>query len=566
MTSPSATVSQIPVCDSDTVWNKIRHYVADWAKGVLSDVTNVNDGVLSDVTNVNDGVPVLVEHSANITFDTFLAGLPAELRQENNCKKCRIAFNLIVKLMVVHPSGSYEPLWPTAPQHECREFAGAFRAVGKLLEGAKPVRFWIPSEQLGTSEEVFGRDGVGKETVGPYGHFYLHPFPALWESRSQTAFQKAAELLQDKSQIESSITRTPKFNKDNLLKATVQLRALPGAEKEIVLLEKLAMYRTTLEDSYDGIIYRLTVEAPAGLSHINQGVCGAFCDAVLKDEFSASSRWAEIKHPLIYQRAQVAPSEGNLYASARLIEKLGLRLDRRFASKLDLTDLLIHSNKGSSRDTQPPVNRVPEDSPFHGIATKSSDTRKSKFSDDTPIDMTFAKFRRTVLNPSVRLEARVPSNSSYTHLTTAAVESPNYWAWGTPESMYTYPNGSHAENWSLVAGEWKDAGIYSLPWVTPDGKRKWLGSAAGVLVSIDGAHDKNSTHWCLFASFMTQDTKSARSSIEALSTKNTMGPTLNGEARVGGFTIVDGSNSRGALLRVTTVDGGRNTYNITGYD
>lgn len=218
----------------------------------------------------------------------------------------------------------------------------------------------------------------------------------------------------------------------------------------------------------DNLLWRAVAEAPAGWAHLRGGVLGALLDdlkAGMSDEV-VRRRHAERVDPLTYQRAQAAPTAGNVAAAERLVERLGIvdSLRRRFALLEDVLPRAIWPGSaqytavrrglGAARDTGPSGGGVFA----HLLAHKPSQTVDPR----TAIDggrITVARLVRSVLPTAARLHLLMPSGPApFCATVTAAVPaSPPILQWDReddrlPLSWYLHHPLTDARSWSLVPG------------------------------------------------------------------------------------------------------------------
>lgn len=529
------------------------------------------------------GAPVMVKLALtkDITYDAdYLPCLPPSLRQEYTCSACRRVFNKVIRLGWVDTKGAIVPLWP-------RTFSGVYRglveAVSRQLrvawDGVSFEGVYIqngPMTPFGAAEH-YGRNQRG-ERVGPFGHFWF----AMdgWTHRSQTAGQRCAELTEGVKAVQRSL-EDPKFADAALARAEEVLNTLSRAHKEVFLVGQLRKVRHALRSVASkhapSFLARTITEAPVSLCHINAGCLGAFCQALHeKGEEHARCEWAKMKHPLAYQRPQALPKAGNLEEAERVCTRLGVRLGRRFAGLEDLRHLEVWRPR-EGRGARAP--RLPTTSQFAAVPHRGASGGGGGRTGTTPrrpspaIEMTWAKFRRTVLSEVDTMESQVLDHAVYGHWLTASEESAPYWVWDRDgshmASFYVHPGGSYARSWGFRAGAWVPvSGIHTFPWLLPDGTVLWKGREEGIFIALQGAHDTwADKHTCIFPAWLHQDLKGVRSSIEAMSKRAS--PQSSSHPRVGGYYLpggAGGSNWKKVRLRVTTRAGSQNEYILMSYD
>jgi hypothetical protein len=93
------------------------------------------------------------------------------------------------------------------------------------------------------------------------------------------------------------------------------------------------------------VLWQYVALAPAGFCHPRGTMVGTIYEDLKngKAVHEIRAAWNAKMHPLKYQRAQVAPTAGNIARAETVIEKLGIAksLERRYATKEDCTFLWL---------------------------------------------------------------------------------------------------------------------------------------------------------------------------------------------------------------------------------
>lgn len=301
--------------------------------------------------------------------------------------------------------------------------------------------------------------------------------------------------------------------------------------------------------------------APKGFAHIKSGVFGSVLEGVVMG--ASPTRIAkdyEAKmHPLLYQRAQTAPADGQVDEAEKIIEKMGVRgaLARRFAT---VDDVMPHALWRPS----------PPTGPKSGVF---GHLRQSKTPSGVALStrpMTWEKFAREALPGTTRVELRVPSSGGFGALVTAIdPAAPPILQWDredarNPVSWYFYHPSSMAERWGLTARAWTDVTAIVL---APNmwGDRPQLHHGKKAFFLLKGARDlvyKNGG--LFFPNQLRSELHGIRSTMESFSNAGSIAVPVGPVPLACGYAFSDGKDVP-VSVRVTSA-GGTAEYTIDRWD
>jgi hypothetical protein len=395
--------------------------------------------------------PTLFTTDAPALFETFLRSLPVEDRQYHTCNCCRQFVERYGSLAVIPPDGKLvSAMW------------GNPDAVPKIYRSAM---FWMADavEKASVTGVFLSSDPIwGTPHAGGWSHFALRPAAALlYKPRPLlNAHQAMAAKLEDYRTLRHGLSE---YKPDLVAKAVTLLEgeALASSEKFLGPAKFLHELHLALADKShkrrmkDHLVWRAVGSAPVGFCQPRSSMIGTLLDD-LKDGLALETvkrRFAAKVGPLAYKRPTAAPTAGNIQVAERIMAELGLApaLERRFA-RLDEVRKIW---------SQRPIN---DNKPQASVGVFSHLQAKRQVAQqpiETPaVDITFEKFRRTVLPNALRMELQMERVMNFTALLTAVhADAPPIMQWDrednrNPFSWYVYPQGSRAEQWGLGGVSW----------------------------------------------------------------------------------------------------------------
>ena len=356
-------------------------------------------------------------------FDVYLESLPEEGRQHYNCHTCRHFLNHYGNLVTVDGKGNQKSvLWSfDAPPF----FRNAVLQMKSLVESSKIVKvFESSSPDMGTPE------------VGGWDHLAVTlPSFMIYSNRLKTANQAMAESMEAFRTLNNALEEYSQQTADKaveLLTSDTMYRSetvLPVA-KAFQEIKREARGNNRYNQVWRGVFN-------SALVHIKAGMAGSLMDDI-KAGLSAQaikSRFEEKMNPGNYQRAQVAPTQGNVEQAEKIVERLGIvsSLKRRYARFDEIPEFIW---KGYQEKKAPGV--------FANVAVKQEPVTPVNF--DLPATtMTWSKFARTVLPLAKTMEVKLDNPSKFVALVTARdTTAPNILKWDNTFSWY-YHGGADAD-------------------------------------------------------------------------------------------------------------------------
>lgn len=374
----------------------------------------------------NGGGPLfLVSHSKGVLnlglHDIFLAGLPEDLRQHYNCNCCRSFVNHYGALATISEDGRLSQLlWPEAGEAPLA-FREATRAVRNAVEAGEVESVFVTAEQV-----------LGTPTTGPWTHLHALVPPALRcrgpldlpdEQPLKTPAQIMAEKREDRGMLLRGLQEFP------IEIVRTALAYLTGgdfyrSEKAVAMMTwLLALYEklprtagpnpwSKLAESFHNQLWLAAATAPMGFCHVKSGMVGTLLEDIQAgyQMEAIKARWAQKMDPANYQRAQTAPSAGNIAAAEKVIQRMQAvgSLDRRFAL-LDEIPRTAFLWRGISA----PRNPVAPGGIFANIKPKVPAAPPTDGTTAVPGEqtITFSKLLRTVLPNARGIELLVPRTS-----------------------------------------------------------------------------------------------------------------------------------------------------------
>lgn len=492
-------------------------------------------------------------------FETYLATLPEEARQEHNCSCCRDFLRQYGNLVAITKDGrQVSAMWnPDAAPELYRD---AVALMARTVEGAKVTGVFISSEGM-----------WGEPQAGGFSHFAVEPMTNQIYRRSvsspMTARQKMAVKREDYRTLQRGLAE---FSRDTVAQAITLLDAdaLSRGEKVIGPVRWLLNLIDATADKHgrakENVTWLAVAGAPVGFCQPRSTMAGTLLEDIAAGmSFDEVRRRFESKmHPLRYQRPQAAPSAGNIQQAEKLVKELGIdrALQRRFARLDELKTIW--------RPTEPAKPAAESKGGVFGhLQPKGAVTPAPMDMDAT--DITWVKFAKKVLPDAKQIEFLVNHNrANFTALLTAVHDdAPAIIQWDdenerNPFSHYVYNGGSSPEMWGLRAGEYvKVTGITPKPakWA---GEDKYPNQSNGVVLVLEGAVDSRDAGLALFPEILKSGLHHVRSTIEAYSNSGK----LEGRDEASACGMMIFADAKCAhVVRVTTSTGIAK-YRITSFD
>lgn len=491
-------------------------------------------------------------------FDVYLNGFHPSRRQYHNCNTCRQFINRFGGLVVMEGHNFKSAIWPDlafTPTEYHEPILGMIKAMaGAKIEGV----FFTPSLELGTAHTM-GLSGFVPQY--DWHHFAVKladNHSAHHTRRDLTAGQVSAVKAENFKTVKRALAE---WKAEHVEQAVSLLKTGAIPRSEVVLgaaewLLRLYQERSTTRDrrKLENIMWSFVAQAPDGFCHPRASMLGTLLDDVKAGrDFSAIKRaYADKVRSDKYQRPTAAPTSGSIKQAEELFQKMELApaLRRRFArieeiQKLWAPTQLIEDKVGI----------------FGGLLAKGQTQAESLHV--STIDITWEKFRRTVLPEAKSMKCLVPQHGGFCAVLTAADETaPRLFQYDNPFSIYLWVNGSPAAQWGLRFGTWADVSGLSLRpehW-GEDGRFKHL--PQGAVFYLEKARESRSSGLALFPSLLRSELHGVRSVIEAYSTKGQ----LEGMAEGTACGLSFGPAGQPIMVRVQNRLNNTITYKIDRWD
>lgn len=437
--------------------------------------------------------------------ELYLIAMPSA-RQHHNCSACRRFLETYGGLVVVTDSGNLESVMWKLTGGVPDFYVPVFEHMRERVERAKIVAPFL------TKEHIWGTPKTGN-----WSHMAVLPEPKrVYRPGALTPGQAMASAKENFRIVNDALKEFSTQMLDQALRL-FESDSLSYSEKfkgPVFWLRKL--HERPRGRKGENLLWRAVATAPAGYCHPKSSVIAPLLQDIvnglpfedLKRKFNAKVA------PLKYQRAQVAPTAGNLASAEKLIEKLGLRksLERRFARLNELEKIWFPYAPASKAASAPGA--------IFGHLTPKA-TGKGKGAPVPPValperTMTWEKFIKDILPGAEQMEFQVPIIGSFIALTSAVhLDAPDLFKWDGPIAWYVYPKGSRAEQWRLSPGWAPVTAVVPLPTLWGKDPKPYI--AEGAVIVLKGACDTHNTSNALFASCLRGDLHEIRSAMEAYS-------------------------------------------------
>lgn len=477
-------------------------------------------------------------------WTAYLNGLPTEKRQEYTCNTCRSFVKCAGHLALIDDSGALVPLFwsakvPATFKKTCTEIAARF-------SDARVVAEYKPDN--GAKQDIGKAQTVGFHHL----HFYVppdrcvNPQPrGVTTLSTQDAATMLARVLSD-------------YSLESVEKAhqILSQHKLPGADNHIGattwLLDIVSRSRIPKKEeaARHNLLYRYAATAfPGCLSQLRSGplakLLGHLESSTGFDEIKRE--WTALTDPDKYMRPTVAPRLGNVQASEKLFNDLGLTaadMRRRFLCADEVPD---HTYLWQRKKPKTELKI------FGSVATSTA-----KPTDDLPpSSISFTKLVTQILPTASRVWLKIPSFKAINFFITGYEDTKPLMQWHNDSnrvSTYVYTNPSHVAKHGLRAEDWNEAyGLIPAPWLWDvseavksfplpsdadlkanedgalegDGAQKpglqYFHTKNGIKYAflLDGVYDKSSSSLCLFPQWLRGDLHGVRSTIEQYSNQGT---------------------------------------------
>lgn len=421
-------------------------------------------------------------------------------RQHHTCNSCRKFIEHFGGLAVVNDAGRVESaIWDESDAPE--RYKKSIAALAKIVKKSKITGVFLSSEKL-----------WGLPETGPWCHFAITP-PAdlVYKSLVLSAHQRAAQKLEDLKTVQRALADFTAAHVETAL-SLLKSDALYRSEK--VLGQAEWLHDLYSEKKRGNLLWVEVAKAPDGFCHPRSSMIGTLLEDIAAgmDFGDVSRRFAAKMSPILYQRPQAAPSAGAIAAAEKIVDQLSATgsLRRRYAKVEDLQT--IWRPRAADKATGSGL--------FGHLQAKGTSPTPAM---DVPAqNITWEKFRRTVLDSATRIEILTPQIGSYSALITAVdPQSPPIIQWDreerrNPVSWYLWTGGSTATSFCLKPGMYCPVEAVTLKPSMWNGGYEHQGT--GAIFVIEGAKETRSgAGAALFPEILRAEFHSIRSVIESYS-------------------------------------------------
>lgn len=461
----------------------------------------------------------------------FIGSFPEDQRQCNSCSCCLRFIKQYGRLVFIVADSEGKPALRSAIWAEVDKvepyFHAALTAMKQMVEKANVTGVWFNRFEI-----------LGNYELGGYNHLQIKRALVPKFARTKTPGQAKAEAKEDFRLLSETVNtlNVDIHNKTlTFFKNDGQLR---GRKDHIADLEwlgdlKKVLTTTTNPKHRQLILWLETATQYKNRTRIGQNVLGAFMYGIEKGlSFDmAKKRYLEMTNGLTYQRAQEAPTQGNVQRTEKIFEALGLAssLKRRFATLSEIALKVWVPKEDRAGEEQE------EKSPSLFGHLKTKETKAVAAAQlPTTIDggtLSWVRFMDEVLTQADNLFVRINrSEMDFSSLSTCIdPEAQVLLAWDSPEDRnqfcaYRYHNGSTPHQWGLSVGQ-----LVSVKAIIPE-PQDWKkpGAATGkdvtLMLVLEGASDLHLPQIPLFGSVIANDLHEVRSTLENFFKQGKMEP------------------------------------------
>ena len=547
-------------------------------------------------------------------YADFQDALPEHMKQQYNCNSCRGFMRRYGGYALVDQAGYLVPLlWNPGDAHTDKVFRSSITAVARQFESRKVVREVKITESKRQKMQSYCQRGG-------FNHMHLSIPDARISKESVKGFAPASTT--ELARMLAAVIKAHSLGTVRQVAQILEQDKLPHADNHkaasrwlLDLLENDRIKRNGKSDSTDrhNLGYRYAASAFTGcISQLKNGVLSKLLDAVETNQpwDAIEKQWKELTEPTKYLRPQVAPMAGNIAASERLFNELGITendLRRRFCVHDDVPKNCVMW-QAHHDDCTSPKKTATAPKLFANVKPKACTPQSFHNIDQAspPTSITFTKLLTTILPRAKRLEYKLSTHDRlYFFITGYPSTKPlMHWHFDDNEnraSWYVYKDPYAVHKHGLVENQWNDVkAVVPFPhlWdgypvttalplpdearltgddVDVDATRKrdeglqWYHLKQGFryLLCLANIYDKNYSRLSLFPTLLKGELHGARATIEAYSNNGTKFSVEDAESKggyVGGIEVGRDMGKRGDgdkhLVRVTDQRGLRSVYEL----
>lgn len=400
--------------------------------------------------------------SADGLFDVFLDNLPQEARQEYTCNCCKHFVNRFGGLVSISETGEISSvLWDDEETPEF--FAQAVKAMKRIVLNARVNGVFLSKEKT-----------LGYPTSGGWEHMNVAipaSAPSINRSRVYSAEQEMAKKREEFGMLTRGLLEYP-LNVVDQAVTLLESEALHRGDRYLGVakfLQELHNKRNNAKNSRirDNVTWLAVATAPSGFAHVKSSMIGTLLDDIASGMSfeDVSQRFKEKMNPSRYNRAQVAPSAGNIKQAEKIVAEYGIAesLSRRYARYEEIPQFLWQG-KDISAKADAKTGGV-----FGNIKPKEKQNNVANDVLNMPQKlMTWEKFQREVLPTAKSIEVMLDNPNRFMALVTASkADAPNILQWSNSFSWYYHGgiDGDIAERVKNAGGQYLNNDIRaSLAW------------------------------------------------------------------------------------------------------
>lgn len=512
--------------------------------GQIDDFVLLTNAVRVHFDKIQNKKTLFVVDVGNI-YQAYLENLAPEVIKEHSCHCCRRFMEQYGALVTIDDNGvQTSAIWDVESAPEM--YKASVKAMADLVAGSKVL------STFHTAEKTWGTPRTGTWT-----HFSVLPKKAIVHSSgAKSAFEIMALSKENHRTLSHGLSE---FDADVVAQALnlIQAESLYRSEK----VQGPAMFLFDLHNNLKGkkgaraknIVWKAVASAPVVFCTPRSSMIGTLLEDIKKG-FSAESvksRFSQKMNPLQYQRPQAAPSEGNIKAAEKLVEKLGIHksLERRFAVLEEIPTIWKPEPVKEDLSKKGGV--------FGHLKAKNTNTVSTAIV--APLkEITFEKFRRTVMPNAQKIEVYTGRQIQLRVIVTAThADAPPIIQWDNevkrnPFTSYIYPSmgSNHPSDWNLNNNTYVEVTGIALNPAHWHDEESFSHHAKSAIFLLDGAIDKHPNGGLgIFPENLKSDLHEVSATIEAYSRKGELSGRV--EASAIGLNI-QGSSPTENLIRVTT--------------
>lgn len=449
-------------------------------------------------------------------WSQYLHAIPSDVRHTYVCRCCEHFIKRYGGLAYIGESGALIPVFWSGPSDDLsfafdllREYVSARNVTGQFL----------------TTDIVIGTQTSREKSTGLVTWTHLHGVVGAAQKVRVPARGSLDGVVATKLHNFENVWRAYKeFKHETVLQAVTILRsdaiyrgerALGPGEFLLSVYEDLnSSAKPRDERSRKHRLWHFVATAPDGFCHPRSSMIGTLLEDLEGgvSVVNAKKKFTAKMHPLQYQRPQAPAKDGNIKASQKLIDDLGLApaFKRRHATLFEINALWRPTSAGFAGAS--------ESSLFGDAISAARQSTPRALAHEKRPNMTAVAFVKNVLPNAESIHVVAPTVGPFASiLGPVHNDNPQLFLWKHQFSWYQYSNGSSASSWKLAAGLAHQVNAVCWQpsmWDDPEGMTH---VGKGLFFIIEGAKDTQRCGLGLFPEILRSELRSARSTIEEYS-------------------------------------------------